>query len=261
MVLWNADPEMFRVGYFVVRWYSLLFALSFLIGFFVLRWVYIREGKQPKDLEEMFFYVFIGVLVGARLGHVFFYDPGYYMKNPVEIFMLWKGGLASHGGSVGAILAMWLYVKRNPGFAFTWVLDRVAVVIPLVGSIIRIGNLFNSEIYGKPTEAPWAFIFQRIDFLPRHPSQLYEALAYIPIFGLMLFLYSRVRFRDTPGFLVGALLVVISLARFFLEFFKEPQAAFTIGIPLNMGQILTIPFFVAGVYLVFRGLRSRVRVG
>lgn len=257
MIHWDVSPEIFRFGAFAVRWYSVLFALGFLSGFFVLRSIMRREGKDPSIADDLFVYCFVGVLIGSRLGHVLFYDPAYYMHHPGEIFMVWKGGLASHGGAIGALVAMWLLARRRKGISYMWILDRVVVVTPLVAAFVRFGNLFNSEIYGKPSSVPWAFIFERIDTIGRHPTQLYEGLFYLAIFWVMMVLYKRDGPRAIPGTLFGAGVLLVTVMRFLVEFTKEQQAAFVSGLPLNMGQMLSIPFIVVAVVILLRShLRS-----
>ncbi|MCX8112116.1 MAG: prolipoprotein diacylglyceryl transferase [Bacteroidia bacterium] len=250
---WNVSPELISLGPFQVRWYGLLFAAGFLIGFYIMRYIYRREKRPEKDLDTLLGYLLIGTIVGARLGHCFFYEPVYYLSNPLEIIKVWEGGLASHGGTIGVFLALYLYTRRRPNQPFIWLCDRLTIPTALTASLIRLGNLFNSEIYGKITSVPWAFVFERVDPHPRHPTQLYEAVVYLALFGG---LYSWYR-RTSPGqWRVGKPLGIFLLWvfgwRFLIEWVKEPQEAFNLGVPLNMGQLLSIPFLVAGAYLVWR---------
>jgi prolipoprotein diacylglyceryl transferase len=196
-------------------------------------------------------------VIGARLGHCLFYEPAYYLRRPLEILMIWRGGLASHGGAVGIFLALYGYSRRRPDQPYLWLLDRMAIPTALGGSFIRLGNLFNSEILGISTDVPWAFVFARIDDLPRHPAQLYESLAYLLIFGVLFAVYRK-RGSHTPrGLLLGLFLVLVFGARFVIECVKVRQAAFGEALPLSMGQLLSIPAILVGVVLLVRvGLRG-----
>jgi phosphatidylglycerol---prolipoprotein diacylglyceryl transferase len=255
---WNVSPEIFSVGPIHIRWYGLLFAMAFLSSFFVIAWIFRREGKKEEDLNKLFLYVLIAVVVGARLGHCIFYDPKYYFSNPIEILKVWEGGLASHGAAFGIIAALLLFAKTTPSLPFFWVTDRIAIVIPLSAIFVRLGNLMNSEILGKPAGVPWAFIFQRIDLVPRHPVQLYEATAYLLIFFIMLPLYLRGKFPAKPALMSGVFLVLMFSMRFILEFFKEGQSIFDPRMPVTMGQILSIPLVLAGVYFIVRRNKTAV---
>jgi prolipoprotein diacylglyceryl transferase len=192
-VPWNVDPVIFQLGPLPIRWYSLGWLLAFGVGFYILQWMYRKEGKPAEDPEPVLFYTLIGAMIGARLGHCLFYRPDYYLANPIEIIAFWKGvrGLASHGGVIGILISLFIYTKRHPDQPYLWLLDKVAVPTALGGMFIRLGNLMNSEILGVPTDAPWAMVFLRIDTLPRHPAQLYEALAYLLIFLFLLTWYRK----------------------------------------------------------------------
>lgn len=251
MILWNPDPELFALGPFHIRWYGLLFALAFLSSFTVMLWVFRREKKSEDLLNKLFFYVFVGVVVGARLGHCLFYSPEYYLSNPIEILKIWEGGLASHGAAAGILLAVLLFVKRTRGMTFTWVSDRVSLVIPLAAIFVRIGNFFNSEILGLPSSLPWAVVFSRIDDIPRHPVQLYEAIAYLLIFGVMMILYRRGT-ATRPGRLTGGMVAMLFSARFILEFFKTGQSTLDPSMPITMGQLLSIPLVLFGLWMLLR---------
>ncbi|MGH8500364.1 MAG: prolipoprotein diacylglyceryl transferase, partial [Methylococcales bacterium] len=202
-------------------------------------------------------YVFIGVLVGARLGHCLFYDPGFYLSHPVEILKIWNGGLASHGGAIGVLLAGYYFSRRKKGYTALWMLDRGALPLATVSVFIRMGNLFNSEIVGLETTAPWAFVFERVDSVARHPVQLYEALTYLVISGVMLFGYLKWVSRMADGFLIGVYMVLMFSARFFLETFKTRQASYEADYFWSIGQWLSVPFILAGIFLIFRGYRLR----
>jgi prolipoprotein diacylglyceryl transferase len=255
--VWNIDPVLFNWGPVTVRWYGLFFALGFFQGFVILNWMFRREGRPVEDLDDLFVYVFVGVLVGARLGHCLFYDPGFYLSHPVEILKIWKGGLASHGGAIGVLAAGYFFSIRKKGYAVLWILDRGALPLATVAFLIRMGNLFNSEIVGLETSLPWAFVFERVDGLPRHPVQLYEALSYLGISGLILYGYLKWAKRMGDGFLIGIYLVLMFPARFYLEFFKTRQAAYESEYWLSVGQWLSVPFILAGIYLVYRAYRFR----
>ncbi|PSQ94646.1 MAG: prolipoprotein diacylglyceryl transferase, partial [Bacteroidetes bacterium SW_7_64_58] len=195
---WDVDPTIFRWGVLAPRWYGLLFASGFLIGFYLMRHVFEREGKPEQDLDFLLFYLLGGTIIGARLGHILFYAPSYYFSNPVEIPMIQRGGLASHGGLIGVVLAIWIYCQRRDDQPFVWLLDRLAAPVALTGSLIRLGNFFNSEILGVPTDLPWGVVFERaarlregIPEAPLHPVQLYESICYFLIFVLLWRLYQR----------------------------------------------------------------------
>ena len=249
---WNISPKIFSIGDFSIAWYGVLFALGFYLGFHIMRWVYIRESKSLKTLDIIFIYMVLGAVLGARLAHCFFYDPNYYISNPLEILKIWEGGLASHGGVVGMLLAMYYYAKKTADISFLWLLDRMTLVIALGSFFIRLGNFFNSEILGTPTNVSWAIVFSRIDSLPRHPAQLYEAIVYLSLFILLLFLYLTRIEKLKQGFMMGVLMVIIFGSRFFIEFVKTPQESFAPILSLNMGQWLSIPVVLLGLYFMLR---------
>lgn len=248
---WNTGPELISYGNFIIAWYGLLFATGFFLGFQIMRWVFIREGKSLLSLDKIFIYMVLGAVLGARLGHCLFYDPVYYLANPLDILKIWEGGLASHGGTVGMLVAMYLYAKQTADISFYWILDRMTLPISLGSFFIRSGNFFDSEIIGVPTSVPWAIIFSRVDDIPRHPAQLYEALVYLLLFSLLTFIYKKYGEKLKPGFMMGLLMVTIFGTRFFIEFIKIPQESFEPILSLNMGQWLSIPFMIAGVMLVY----------
>lgn len=253
---WNVDPTIFRLGALAPRWYGLLFALGFLIGFYLMRNVFDQEGRPVQDLDILLLYLLGGTVIGARLGHILFYAPGYYFSNPFEIIAIWEGGLASHGGLIGVPLAIWLYSRRRDDQPFVWLLDRLAAPVALTGSFIRLGNLFNSEILGLPSDLPWAFVFERIDQTPRHPVQLYESLSYFLIFVGLWTLYRRWG-KDTPrGLLIGLFFTLVFGVRIVLELFKVEQAHFELTLPLgmSMGQLLSVPAVAIGLWLIWRAL-------
>jgi prolipoprotein diacylglyceryl transferase len=267
---WNADPEIFTLGPLTVRWYGLLFALGFLLGQQLLIRMFRGEGKPESDVEVLTFYMVLSTIIGARLGHMLFYDFKDLLADPLSVFRVWEGGLASHGAGVGIFIALYLYAhygiaffhegkllhvwkRRKPGQSYLWVTDRIAVTVALAGCCIRLGNLMNSEIIGKQTDVPWAFIFEKVDLVPRHPAQLYEAVTCI-ILLFILYAYWKRRKEHTPeGSITGLFMIYIFTLRFFYEFLKEPQVDFENGliqqIGLNMGQILSIPAVAFGIFL------------
>lgn len=255
MITWDVSPEIFSLGPITIRWYGLLFAASFLVGFQIMTRIFKDENKSQNDLNDLLWYMLIGTVVGARLGHCLFYNPEYYLANPLEIFMTWKGGLASHGAAIGIVYAMYLYSKKKKGQSFLWVMDRVVITVALAGFFIRTGNLMNSEIIGRVTDVPWAFKFVNAyvsdPMLPRHPAQLYEALSYLTIFILLFTIYKKSYKTIKEGYIYGLFLVLIFSARFIIEFFKENQSSFEQGMTLNMGQLLSIPLILWGLYLLF----------
>ncbi len=252
MFHWNVDPEIVHFGFIHIRYYSLLFMLGFVIGIYMFNWIYKRENKPLQDLDTLLVYMLIGTIVGARLGHCIFYDFNYYFSHPIRILKVWEGGLASHGAAIGILIALYLYTKKRPDQPFLWLVDRMVIAVALAGSFIRIGNFFNSEIIGRPTDVPWAVVFDRVDNIPRHPTQLYEALAYFLIFLFLFFKYKKLGAKTPQGYLFGLFLILVFGFRFFVEFLKEFQSPFEAQLPLNMGQILSIPLVLFGFYLLFR---------
>lgn len=262
MIVWDVSPEIFsfgpfdigsfELGPFSVRWYGLLFAASFVIGFQIMHWIFKIEKKSEDDLNDLVWYMILGTVIGARLGHCLFYNPSYYLSNPIEILKIWQGGLASHGAAIGILTAMYLYSKKKVGQSFLWILDRVVITVALAGSLIRLGNLFNSEIIGIPSDLPWAFVFSRIDDVPRHPTQLYESIFYLISFFILFGIYKKKKANTEQGLIFGLFLILIFGFRIIVEFLKENQSAFEQGMVLNMGQILSIPLVIFGGYLLYR---------
>jgi len=253
---WNVDPEIFSIGPLHIRWYGLLFALGFLLGYYIGERMLKSENVNQKWIDSLFFYIIIATIVGARLGHVFFYGWDYYSQHPGEILMTWHGGLSSHGGTLGILVALIVHSKLITKRSVLWTLDRVVVPTALVAAFIRLGNLMNSEIYGIQTTMPWGFIFERNqETVAKHPTQIYEALAYLFTFGLLIWMYLKTKAKNREGLIFGIFFAMIFGARFFIEFIKEDQEAFEAGMALNMGQWLSIPFVLGGIFLAIRALK------
>lgn len=254
---WNVSPEIFSLGPVHVRWYGLLFAVGFLFGYSHGEKMFKHENIDLKWLESLFIYLIVATIIGARLGHVLFYGWDYYSQHPIEILYVWQGGLASHGGVIGIIIAMFIWSKYVSKRSILWVLDRVVVPSVFVAALIRFGNLMNSEIYGIPTTLPWGVIFERNhETVAKHPTQIYESLSYLVTFGVMLYMYWKTKAKDYQGLLVGVFFVMVFSARFFIEFIKEEQEAFEKGMSLNMGQLLSIPFVLTGIFLIVRAVKK-----
>lgn len=253
---WNVEPEIIKIGSYGLRWYSLLFLSGFLAGYKIIAEIFKKEKISATYLDPLFSYIFLGTLLGARLGHILFYEPAVFWEEPLRIFKIWEGGLASHGGTLGVIISLYLFTRRYKVPSFLWLLDRIAIPCALAAACIRLGNFFNSEIIGRPTDVPWAVTFEKVDHLPRHPAQLYEAIWYLIVFGILMFSYKNPRFRKAHGFFVGMLLSLTFGARFFIEFLKEHQVNFERNLPIDMGQILSIPFVLSGCFLIWKSLRK-----
>lgn len=263
VIPWDVNPEIFRIGSFAVRWYGLLFASSFFFGYIIMNRIFKNENLEEAVLDRLTIYMAIGTILGARIGHCLFYEPGYYLQHPVEIIMIWHGGLASHGAAIGILLAVWLF-SRKERKDYLWVLDRIAIVVALSGFFIRMGNLMNSEIYGIETTVQWGFVFLRNhEVAPKHPTQIYEGLAYLAIFILLFRLYWSKKGEHLQGLLISLLCMLVFTARFIIEFLKEDQVAFEAGMKLNMGQWLSIPLILMGTYGVYwsikRGKRAVIK--
>jgi len=255
---WNASPEIFHIGSLSVRWYGLLFATGFLFGYYMVERMFKYEKLELKWLESLFIYMIVATIVGARLGHVIFYGWEYYSQHPLEILKVWHGGLASHGGTLGIFIALMIWSKKVSKRSVLWIIDRVVVPTALVAAMIRTGNLMNSEIYGVQTDLPWGFIFVRNgETVPKHPTQIYEALAYLFTFAVTCYLYWKTNSRKREGLITGIFFMMIFLSRFLIEFIKEDQEAFEATMALNMGQWLSIPFVLGGLYLVIRALTRK----
>ncbi len=261
-ISWDVSPEIWQWKFINLRWYGLLFATGFIVGYFIFSKIYEIEGKPQEDLETLLTYMVIATVVGSRLGHCLFYDPVYYLSNPLEILYIWKGGLASHGGTIGLLIAIYMYSRNHPDQPYLWLLDRIVIPIALAGACIRLGNLMNSEIYGGVTDLPWGFIFlQNGETLPKHPTQLYETGAYVLLFIYLMASYLQMKRYVPRGRILGQFLMLLFGARFFIEFVKNVQEAWEIDMVatygINMGQLLSIPFVIVGTYFFIRSFSEK----
>ena len=269
-IVWDVNPWLFKLSdSFGIRWYGVLFACAFLFGYIIFNRFFKKEGLSTEKLDQLTLYIALGTVIGARLGHCFFYDAAYYLKNPLEILQIWRGGLASHGASIGILVALYLYVRKNK-MSFLWLIDRISVVTALGGFFIRMGNLMNSEIYGRPTDLPWGFRFvrdnSRITFsdpntseilgkhLPCHPTQLYEALSYLLLFFILFWVIRKYGEKLKDGVIFGWFLIALFTTRFLIEYLKFEQSDFELNMisqwHMNMGQLLSLPFIMLGIGLL-----------
>ena len=265
VVHWHVDPAILHIGAFELRWYSLLFVSGFILGWFIFKWFFQREKIDTKLLDPLLYTLLICTIVGARLGHCLFYQPDYYLgswQGFWEIFMPWKGGLASHGGTIALILGMWwfgVHYGKKHDFDFVWLLDHLAIAVAFAGAFIRFGNLFNSEIYGDVTSLPWGFVFElRGETEPKHPTQLYEGFTYLLLGFALISLYWKKLDQMLRGQFIGIFLIVCFGSRFLIEFIKEPQVEFEQTMALNMGQLLSIPFILLGIFFLFWAHKKRI---
>jgi phosphatidylglycerol:prolipoprotein diacylglycerol transferase len=253
---WHPDPEAFHIGPLSIKWYGLLWGLSLFSGYFLVSYVFRKSNKNDEKVTVGIQYVFVFGLIGARLAHILFYQPEYYWAHPEDILAVWKGGLASHGGVVGGLFGLWLFCKRNAEFTFFWTLDHGIIGVMLLASFIRFGNLMNSELYGKPTNVPWAFVFTDVDNTPRHPVVLYESIAYFMMQFFMLYLFRK--YKDSkPGVYLATFFTLVFSIRFLLEFLKEPDGAM-IGF-ISKTQALNLPFIIAGLVLFYFVQQGKLR--
>lgn len=274
-VVWNVNPVIFSLGKYSLRFYSLLFVAGFPLGYWLFYKFYKRENVDVALLEPLLYILLIGTIVGARLGHCLFYQPSYYLSHPVEILKVWEGGLASHGGVLALVLCVFFYARkygRKHGFDALWVFDRLSIAGCFGGCLIRLGNLFNSEIFGGPTNLPWGFKFPRSmewnalygpsvfppDGVACHPTQIYEALSYLILGLVLLWLYWKSTDKVYKGSIFSIFLIVLFGMRFLIEFIKNDQVDFEAGMALNMGQLLSIPFIVAGAVLLVWSMRRKL---
>ena len=267
-IVWNPAIAPFSIFGFEVRYYSLCWVIALLASYYIVKYTYKKSGVGEDKFEPLFMYCFFGILIGARLGHCLFYEPEYYLSHPVEMIFpirntadgwVFRGyeGLASHGGVIGVITALFLYARKTK-LNMVWILDHIAVAAPLFSTFVRLGNFMNSEIIGNVTDLPWGVVFVRAgETLPRHPAQLYESIAYLVIFLVGLLLYRKYNNRMGKGLFLGYCLFTIFTFRFFVEFIKEEQVAFEEGMTLIMGQWLSIPLIITGLYYMIKGIRNK----
>ncbi len=291
-ITWNVDPVLFSLGSLQVRWYGLLWALGFLFGYFIMRKIYRREKMTDDSLDKLLVYMLLFTVIGARLGHCLFYEPKEYLANPISMLYIWEGGLASHGGAIGILIGLYLYVRsynKSPKkkdekqrISYIWILDRIVIAVCLVGALIRVGNVMNHEIYGTPTSLPWGFVFMRgaeqfcgtfdnytacfawdapcppSEWLPCHPTGLYEAFFCLVAMGILLWMYYK---RDLgnkqPGLMFGTFLVIIFGSRIAIEFLKNVQVDFERNMTFDMGQWLSVPFVVIGIVMIVWSFAQR----
>ena len=270
-VTWNVDPELFTVIGREIRWYGLLWVIGLIVAVFVVQRIFDKEELPEKWFDSLFIYMMVGIIAGARLGHCLFYEPAYYLANPIEILKVWEGGLASHGGVIGIIIAVWLYSKRVTKKSMLWTFDRVIVPTGFTAAFIRLGNLMNHEIYGGPTSQPWGFKFIEnlyawkagaapIYSEPSHPTQIYEAIVYFIVFIVTMYLFWKTDAKKKQGFLIGIAMIIIFTSRFFIEFLKNVQVESELlmrdNTGLILGQWLSIPFVLWGVWLIWNSFRK-----
>ena len=295
-ITWNVDPVLFHLGPLQVRWYGLFWALGFFIGYYVMQRMYRKEKMTEDSMFDLLMYMLISTIIGARLGHCLFYEPAEYLAHPLDMLKVWEGGLASHGGAIGILIGLWLYVRpynksskktkeNKQRITYIWILDRIVVAVCLVGALIRLGNVFNHEIYGTPTSLPWGFVFLRgyeqfcgsfddytpctswanccppEEWLPCHPTGLYEAFFCLVAMGILLWMYYK---RDLgnkqPGLMFGTFLVIIFGSRILIEFLKNVQVDFERNMTFDMGQWLSIPFVIVGIVMIVWSFSQRKKL-
>ena len=264
-ITWRVDPAIFSIGDREIRWYALAFILGFTIGYKIVERMFKQEDLNPAWLDPLLWYTVVGTIIGARLGHCLFYDPQYYFSNPMEILKVWEGGLASHGGVLGIIVAIYFFSKRYTHKSMLWTFDKLVVPTGLVAALIRLGNLMNHEVYGGPTDLPWGFRFiVNIGYWrqgaapafspPSHPTQIYEAICYLLTFALCMWLYFKKDAWKKEGLIFGVFMICIFASRFFIEMVKNVQEKFEENMMLNMGQLLSIPFVLLGIICIWRAM-------
>ena len=274
-VTWNVDPTIFTVLSREIRWYGLLWVIGLIVAVYIVQRIYKSEKLPEKWFDSLFVYMMLGIILGARLGHCLFYEPEYYLANPVEMLKIWEGGLASHGGVIGIIIAVWLYSKRVTKKSMLWTFDRVMVPTGFTAAMIRFGNLMNHEIYGGPTDLPWGFRFidnvglwmrgaEPVYTEPSHPTQIYEALIYLLVFGITMYMYWKTNAKNRQGLILGVGIALIFIARFFIEFVKNVQVDYEIAMRDNtgliLGQWLSIPFIIWGLWLIWRSMKRKAEL-
>ena len=271
-VTWDVDPELFTIFGREIRWYGLLWVIGLIVAVYIVQKIFEKEKMPEKWFDSLFVYMMLGIILGARLGHCLFYEPAHYLANPLDILKIWEGGLASHGGVLGIIIAVWLYSKKVTKKSMVWTFDRVIVPTGFTAATIRFGNLMNHEIYGAVTEQPWGFRFienigawkagaEPIFSQPSHPTQIYEALIYLSVFAITMYMYWRTDAKNKQGLMIGVAMIIIFGSRFFIEYIKHVQVASEIAMRQNtgliLGQWLSIPFVLWGVWLVWNALRNK----
>ena len=271
-VTWQVDPTIFTLFGREIRWYGLLWVIGLIVAVYIVQRIFKNEKLPEKWFDSLFGYMMLGIIIGARLGHCLFYEPQYNLANPLEIVKIWEGGLASHGGVIGIIIAVWLYSRRVTRKSMLWTFDRVMVPTGFTAAMIRFGNLMNHEIYGGPTNLPWGFRFidnvglwmrgaEPIYTEPSHPTQIYEALFYLVVFAITMHMYWKTNARERQGLILGVGIALIFIARFFIEFVKNVQVdseeAMRENTGLILGQWLSIPFIVWGIWLIWQALRRK----
>ncbi|MBQ3710022.1 MAG: prolipoprotein diacylglyceryl transferase [Bacteroidales bacterium] len=281
-ITWNVNPVAFSLGPLTVRWYGICWAVGFLLGYLLMSKVYKKEKMPAGEIDSLLIYMLVFTVIGARLGHCLFYEPKAYLSDPISILKIWEGGLASHGGAIGILLGLWIYVRRfnkkalkktsrdkneKTHITYLWILDRIVIPVCLVGALIRLGNVFNSEIYGKPTTLPWGFVFvqgeQKFfgdngELLPCHPTGLYEAFFCLVAMALLLWMFFKRNIGDKrPGMMFGTFLVIIFGSRIAIEFLKNVQVEFEKNMTLDMGQWLSVPFVIVGIVMIVWSLRAK----
>ena len=284
-ITWNADPVLFSIGSLQVRWYGLLWALGFLFGYMIMKRIYKREKMTDDSLDKLLVYMLVSTILGARLGHCLFYEPDYYLSHPIEILKIWEGGLASHGGAIGILIGLFIYSRKVVKKPYIWILDRIVIVVCLVGAMIRVGNVMNHEIYGTPTSLPWGFVFMRgqeqfcgtfddyyqctmgnccppDQWLPCHPTGLYEAFFCLVAMGVLLWMYYKCDLGNRqPGVMFSVFLIIIFGSRICIEFLKNVQVDFEQNMTWDMGQWLSVPFVVAGIVIwILSAVKKRKQV-
>ncbi|GAB3562087.1 prolipoprotein diacylglyceryl transferase [Spirosoma luteolum] len=272
-LIWEPDPEIFHIGSFSVRWYGLLFALGFLLGMQIMTYIFKAERKPVSETDTLLIYMVIGTILGARFGHFLFYEPEVLINHPLTVITPPFAGLASHGAVVGIPISLWLYSRRKQSMAsgqsFLWVADRIVIVVALAGAFIRLGNFVNSEIIGRPTDLPWGVVFPKADYrdvpgpvefhmVPRHPAQLYESLSCLIVFGVLFWLWSRRKSQTPRGSLLGIFFIWVFTLRFLFEYLKENQVAKEATMALNIGQLLSIPTVLLGIFFLVRSYQKPI---
>jgi len=255
MITQNINPTIFQFGFLQLRWYSLFFVGSFIIGFFIIKKIFTKENKAIDTLDDLLLYALIGAIIGARIVHCLFYEPSYYFNHMVEILYVWKGGLASHGGMIGVLIVFYFYAKKY-NLGYMWILSRMAIPGTIVAASVRFGNFFNSEILGKESHLPWAVVFKRVDNIPRHPVQLYEAFSYLGLFLILLLIYKKATSNFATKLIPGVFAFIMFSVRFLLEFVKTQQADYTLSVNMSVGQMLSMPLIIIGAIWVFWAFKT-----